>query len=37
VLNEIFNTMMKREGVSYYESTNLRAVSPVGFQVLDVD
>lgn len=36
-LNKIFNTMMKREGVSYYESTDLRAVSPGRFQVLDVD
>ncbi|MEA5620487.1 vWA domain-containing protein [Cronbergia sp. UHCC 0137] len=36
-LNQMFNTMMKREGTSYYESTDLRAVSPGRFQVLDVD
>ncbi|MBW4613412.1 MAG: VWA domain-containing protein [Desmonostoc vinosum HA7617-LM4] len=36
-LNKIFNTMMKREGKSYYESTDLRAVSPGRFQILEVD
>jgi hypothetical protein len=29
--------MMKREGVPYYESTDLTAVSPGSFQVLHVD
>ena len=36
-LNKIFNTMMKRETTSYYESTDLRAVTPGRFQVLDVE
>ncbi|WP_228371283.1 hypothetical protein [Trichormus azollae] len=35
-LNILFNTMMKREGVPYYESTDLTAVSPGSFQVLHV-
>jgi hypothetical protein len=36
-LNKIFSAMMNREGVSFYESADLRAVSPGRFQVLDVD
>ncbi|MBD2567474.1 vWA domain-containing protein [Anabaena lutea] len=36
-LNKIFDTMMQREGTSYYESTDLRAVVPGRFQVLEVD
>jgi hypothetical protein len=36
-LNQIFNSMMKREGTSYYEAADLRAVSPGRFQVLEVD
>lgn len=36
-LNKIFNTMMNREATSYYESADLRAVSPGRFQVLEVE
>jgi hypothetical protein len=36
-LNKIFNTMMKREDTSYYESTDLRAITPGRFQILDVE
>ncbi|MFQ4146387.1 vWA domain-containing protein [Chlorogloeopsis sp. ULAP02] len=36
-LNQIFNSMMKREGTSYYEAADLRAVSPGRFQILEVD
>ncbi|MBD2665422.1 vWA domain-containing protein [Richelia sinica] len=36
-LNKIFNTMMKREATSYFESTDLRAVTPGRFQVLEVE
>jgi hypothetical protein len=36
-LNQIFNSMMKREETSYYNSADLRAVSPGRFQVLDVE
>jgi hypothetical protein len=36
-LNKIFNTMMNREATSYYESADLRAVSPGRFQILDVE
>ncbi|WP_315788255.1 VWA domain-containing protein [Fischerella sp. JS2] len=36
-LNQIFNSMMKREGKSYYEAADLRAVPPGRFQVLEVD
>lgn len=36
-LNKIFNTMMKREGVSYYQASDLRSVSPGRFQVLEVE
>jgi hypothetical protein len=36
-LNKIFNTMMNREATSYYESTDLRAVTPGRFQVLEVE
>lgn len=36
-LNQIFNSMMKREGKSYYEAADLRAVSPGRFQILEVD
>jgi hypothetical protein len=36
-LNQIFNSMMKREGASYYEAADLRAVSPGRFQILEVD
>lgn len=36
-LNKLFNTMLEREGESYYESADLRAVSPGRFQVLEVD
>ncbi len=36
-LNQIFNSMMKREGTSYYEAADLRTVSPGRFQVLAVD
>jgi hypothetical protein len=36
-LNQIFNSMMKREGISYYQAADLRAVSPGRFQVLEVD
>lgn len=36
-LNQIFNTMMKREGASFYEAADLRAVPSGRFQVLEVD
>jgi hypothetical protein len=36
-LNKIFNTMMNREATSYYESADLRAVSPGRFQILEVE
>ncbi|PLZ98918.1 hypothetical protein CEN50_09350 [Fischerella thermalis CCMEE 5268] len=36
-LNQIFNSMMKREGKSYYEAADLRSVPPGCFQVLEVD
>ena len=36
-LSKLFNTMLKREGESYYESADLRAVPPGRFQVLDID
>ncbi|MEA5601702.1 vWA domain-containing protein [Nostoc sp. UHCC 0252] len=36
-LNKIFNTMMNRETTSYYESADLRAVSPGRFQILEVE
>ena len=36
-LNQIFNSMMKREETSYYAAADLRAVSPGRFQVLDVE
>jgi hypothetical protein len=36
-LNQIFNSMMKREAKSYYEAADLRAVPPGRFQVLEVD
>ncbi|WP_353929714.1 vWA domain-containing protein [Okeanomitos corallinicola TIOX110] len=36
-LNKIFNTMMNREGVSYYEDSDLKAVTPGRFQVLEVE
>ncbi|WGV28264.1 vWA domain-containing protein [Halotia branconii] len=36
-LNKIFNTMMNRAETSYYESADLRAVSPGRFQVLEVE
>ncbi len=36
-LNKIFNTMMKRETESDYGETDLRAVPPGKFQVLEVD
>ncbi|MDJ0617840.1 MAG: VWA domain-containing protein [Calothrix sp. MO_192.B10] len=36
-LNKIFNSMLNREGVSYYQDADLRAVSPGRFQVLEVD
>ncbi|MEH2401630.1 vWA domain-containing protein [Nostoc sp.] len=36
-LNKIFNTMMNREATSYYESADLRAVSPGRFQILEIE
>ncbi len=36
-LNNIFNTMMNRETTSYYESADLRAVTPGRFQILEVE
>jgi hypothetical protein len=36
-LNQIFNSMMKREATSYYADADLRAVSPGRFQVLEVE
>ncbi|MEH2299355.1 vWA domain-containing protein [Nostoc sp.] len=36
-LNKIFNTMMNREATSYYESADLRAVTPGRFQILEVE
>lgn len=36
-LNKIFNSMMNREGISYYEESDLKAVSPGRFQVLEVE
>ncbi|WP_375499984.1 vWA domain-containing protein [uncultured Nostoc sp.] len=36
-LNKIFNTMMNRETTSYYESADLRAVTPGRFQILEVE
>ncbi|MBG1257817.1 vWA domain-containing protein [Nostoc commune] len=36
-LNNIFNTMMNREATSYYESADLRAVTPGRFQILEVE
>ncbi|NET00135.1 MAG: VWA domain-containing protein [Sphaerospermopsis sp. SIO1G2] len=36
-LNKVFNSMMKREGVSYYEESDLKAVPPGRFQVLEVE
>lgn len=36
-LNKIFNTMMNRETTSYYESADLRTVSPGRFQILEVE
>jgi len=36
-LNKMFNTMMKRETTSYYESADLRAVTPGRFQILEVE
>ncbi|MBW4690082.1 MAG: VWA domain-containing protein [Komarekiella atlantica HA4396-MV6] len=36
-LNKMFNTMMKREATSYYESADLRAVTPGRFQILEVE
>ncbi len=36
-LNKIFNSMLNREGVSYYQDADLRAVPPGRFQVLEVD
>ncbi len=36
-LNNIFNSMMKREGTSYYKDSDLRTVSPGRFQVLEID
>lgn len=36
-LNKMFNSMMKREATSYFESADLRTVKPGRFQVLDVD
>ena len=36
-LNKIFNSMMNREGVSYYEESDLKAVPPGRFQVLEVE
>ncbi|MEH2117344.1 vWA domain-containing protein [Nostoc sp.] len=36
-LNKIFNTMMNREATSYYESADLRAVTPGRFQILEIE
>lgn len=36
-LNQMFNTMLKREVSSDYETATLRAVTPERFQVLEVD
>ena len=36
-LNQICNSMMKREATSYYADADLRAVSPGRFQVLEVE
>lgn len=36
-LNKIFNTMMNRETTSYYESADLRTVSPGRFQILEIE
>lgn len=36
-LNQIFNSMMKRQATSYYADADLRAVSPGRFQVLEVE
>lgn len=36
-LNQIFNSMMKRQETFYYAAADLRAVSPGRFQALDVD
>lgn len=36
-LNQMFNTMLKRESISDYGSAELRAVTPGRFQVLEVD
>lgn len=36
-LDKMFNTMLKREGSSYFTTTDLRAVSPGRFQVLEID
>jgi len=36
-LNQIFNSMMKREETSYYAAADLRTVSPGRFQMLEVE
>ncbi|MBE9035848.1 vWA domain-containing protein [aff. Roholtiella sp. LEGE 12411] len=36
-LNKMFNTMMKREETLYYQSADLRAVTPGRFQILEVE